>query len=59
MLCPNRNSASQCVDVGVAAGCPSEPKLSFSAAAAVAVHSRVLPSMCGVPSPALPITASV
>ena len=32
---------------------------SFIAAAAVAVHSRVLPSMCGVPMPALPITASV
>lgn len=26
-------------------GCPSVPKLAFSAAAAVAVHSRVLPSM--------------
>ena len=30
--------------------------VAFSAAAAVAVHSRVLPSMCGVPMPALPIT---
>ncbi len=30
-------------------GWPSQPKVSFSAAAAVAVHSRVLPSMWGVP----------
>ena len=34
-------------------------RLCTATAAAVAVHSRVLPSMCGVPSPALPSTASV
>jgi hypothetical protein len=35
------------------------PKLAFSAAAAVAVQRRVLPSTCDVPMPAFPITASV
>jgi hypothetical protein len=35
------------------------PKLAFSDDAAVAVHSRVLPSICGVPIPALPITLRV
>lgn len=40
-------------------GWPSEPKLSWNATDAVAVHRRVLPSMWGVPMPALPMTASV
>jgi hypothetical protein len=39
-------------------GWPSAPKLSFRADAAVAVHRRVLPSMCGVPMPAFPMIAS-
>ena len=41
------------VDVGVRAGLPSQPKVSLSASAAVAVHSRVLPSTWLVPIAAL------
>ncbi len=40
-------------------GWPSVPNVSWNAAPAVDVHSRVLPSMCGVPMPPLPMTASV
>jgi hypothetical protein len=47
------------IDVRVGAGCPSAPSVSFSAAAAVAVHSRVLPSRWFVPMPAFAMTASV
>jgi hypothetical protein len=43
------------VNVGVAAGLPVRPEASFMDTAAVAVCSRVLPSMCGVPRPALPM----
>jgi hypothetical protein len=58
-LWPNSASASQWSTSVYEAGCPSLPNDALSAAAAVAVHSRVLPSMCGVPMPAFPITASV
>jgi hypothetical protein len=40
-------------------GCPSHPKFSRIEAAAVAVQSRVLPSMWSVPSPPFPTIARV
>jgi hypothetical protein len=53
------NSAWQTSRSAYEPGCPSAPNDSFNDAAAVAVHSRVLPSICGVPIPALPMTANV
>jgi hypothetical protein len=58
-LWPTMNSASVVSMSLRLPGWPSAPKLSRNAADAVAVHSRVLPSMCGVPSPALPRSESV
>jgi hypothetical protein len=58
-LWPQRASASQWSTSVYEPGWPSLPKLAFRAAAAVAVHNRVLPSMCGVPMPPFPMTASV
>jgi hypothetical protein len=58
-LWPKRASASQWSTSVYDAGCPSVPNEALSAEAAVAVQRRVLPSMCGVPMPAFPITASV
>ena len=58
-LWPHRAIASQWSTSVYEPGCPSVPNDTFNAVAAVAVHSRVLPSMCGVPIPALPITPSV
>ncbi len=40
-------------------GCPSQPNVDFRAAAAVAVHSRVLPSTWLVPIPAWAMIPSV
>ena len=57
--CPHSAMASQWSMSPYEPGGPSVPKLSMSAAAAAAVLRRVSPSMCGVPIPALPITASV
>jgi hypothetical protein len=50
---------SQCSTSTYEAGWPSDENVSFSAAPAVAVQSRVFPSTCGVPIPALVTTASV
>ena len=58
-IVPKRKMVSAVIDIGVGARLAVEPNDCFSAAAAVAVQSRVLPSMWGVPMPALPITASV
>ena len=45
------------VDISVGAGLAVRAEALLEPAAAVAVQSRVLPSMCGVPMPALPINA--
>lgn len=57
--CPHSASASQWSTSVYEPGWPSVPKLAASAAAAAAAPQRVSPSMCGVPIPALPMTARV
>jgi len=59
MLCPTRNIASVTSKSVYEPGAPSVPNDSMSETAAVAVHSRVLPSTCEVPIPASATTASV
>jgi hypothetical protein len=59
VLWPHSAMASQWSTSAYEPGWPSVPKLALSEEPEVAVHRRVLPSMCGVPMPALPMTASV
>jgi hypothetical protein len=59
MLWPKRAMQSAWSMSASVAGCPSQPNVSFSASAAVAVHRRVLPSTWLVPIPARQIVTSV
>ena len=51
-LSPTMNSVSQWSKSASEPGAPSLPNVSFNAKSDVAVHSRVLPSRCGMPIPA-------
>ena len=56
---PDMQDRVAVVEVVDTAGWPSQPNVSFSASPAVAVQSRVLPSMWFVPIPPRAISASV